>query len=526
MPSLPRLVLPWRLRVAAAVALAACGKSSKEPPKVWDAAPAPLALPALGVDSVKRMNYIYGDGAADYARAVTAYKTKDWAAIRASCEAAIKKDPAHLDAHRLLATAAAQLGDRPTATEHLGIALAGDWRKFGPKLATDQDLTDYFATPEGKQLVELAGRIGAETTKREAAGTLVIGRRSTFKWPARPGVQGASSRGELYAFVPDGPEGARFFRITHSDDTVVAWLRAPSGNELAVVGFTKVEMPDAKAPPTAAPLLAQTWIDTLDAHTFAPTGKRAWIGKGREVAVYYAAGDQLVATTAEADGRWKTKNPVAYSIDRTTGKATKTKAPSPAGPTTTLSLDDTVRDGAPAGIDATWDADGMAAELKVAGKTIAVPDGGRTRRADVAVSPKASKVAFVVWADPCVKDAVPSLYAYDLATGHLSHILTVASRFGARWLDDQRLIYEDDAGGLRVWDGATSREALHVSERGGLALDGLAAAPRPICKQAPFEAGEKDDGTDTAVPAEGDGAGSGSAGSGSAADGAAPAATP
>lgn len=509
-----------RSTLAALLAIAACGKGSKEPPKVWDAAPAPLAMPALGVDSIKRMNYIYGDGAADYARAVTAYKTKDWAAVRASCEAAIKKDAAHLDAHRLLATAAAQLGDRPAATEHLAIALAGDWRKFGPKLASDQDLTDYFATPEGKQLVELAGRIGAETAKREAAGTLVVGRRSTFKWPSKPGVQTASSRGELYAFAPDSPEGVRFYRITHSDDTVVAWLRSPSGSEIAVMGWVKVEMPDAKAPPSAAPLLTQTWVDTLDAKTLAPTGKRAWIGKGREVAVYYAAGDQLIATTAEADGRWKTKNPVGFSIDRATGKATKTKAPAPAGPTITLSLDDTVRDGAVAGVEAAWDAAGMATELKVGGKTIAVPESGKTQRADVAVSPKGTRVAFVVWSDPCAKDAVRSLYAFDGDSGQLKHILTSASRFGARWLDDQRLAYEDDAGGLRVWDATSGREALHVSERGGLALDGLSASAKPICKQAPFEAGEKDDGTDTAAPADG------ATGDGAGAADPAPAATP
>lgn len=518
----PGSIASSSLRLAALLALAACGKSAKEPPKVWDAAPAPLAMPALGVDAIKRMNYIYGDGAADYARAVTAYKTKDWAAIRASCEAALKKDANHLDAHRLLATAAAQLGDRPTATEHLALALAGDWRKFGPKLAGDQDLADYFATPEGKQLVELAARIGAETAKREAAGTLVVGRRSTFKWPSKPGVQGAASRGELYAFVPDAPEGVRFFRITHTDDTVVAWVKAPSGGEVAVMGWTKVEMPDAKAAPTAAPLLAQTWVDTLDAKTLAPTGKRAWIGKGREIAVYYAAGDQLIATTAEAEGRWKTRSPVALSIDRTTGKATKTKAPAAAGPTITLSLDDTVRDGAGNGVEAAWDADGMAPELKVGGKVIAVPESGRTRRADVAVSPRGARVAFVVWSDPCVKDAVRSLYAFDGDSGQLKHILTSASRFGVRWLDDQRLVYEDDAGGLRIWDATSGRETLHVSERGGLALDGLSAAARPICKQAPFEAGEKDDGTDTAAPADpapGDG-------SAAPADPAAPAATP
>jgi len=140
-----------------------------------------------------------------------------------------------------------------------------------------------------------------------------------------------------------------------------------------------------------------------------------------------------------------------------------------------------------------------------------VPESGKTRRADVALAPKGARVAFVVWSDPCAKDAVRSLYAFDGDTGQLKHILTSASRFGARWLDDQRLAYEDDAGGLRIWDATTGREALHVAERGGLALDGLSAAPTPICKQAPFEAGEKDDGTDTAAPADaapGDGSGS------------------
>src|SRR5439155_17288466 len=84
---------------------------------------APIALPALGVDRIARFNFIYGDGANAYEKAAAAAKTKTWGTVRASCEAALARDPMHLDAHRLLAGALAQAGEHAAAVDHLETAI-------------------------------------------------------------------------------------------------------------------------------------------------------------------------------------------------------------------------------------------------------------------------------------------------------------------------------------------------------------------------------------------------------------------
>jgi hypothetical protein len=447
-------------------------------------APPALAAPPLGVDAVKRMNFPYGAGADEYAKAVAAYKKQDWAAVVTAAQAALAKDALHLDAHRLLATALAQTGDKAGAAQHLAAALAGDWLKYGPSLADDKDLAAFLATPEGAQVTALSAKLGDATRTRIAASAIVVGRRSTFKWPSKSGY--ASSRGELYAYDVDGPDGPRFLRVTHTDDQVVAWLPSPSGAEWTVIGFDKIELP---ATPDAPALLGRTWIETIDAKTLAPNGKRATIPKARAVGVYYAAGDNLIAIAYPGSGRWDPGDGVAYSIDRATGKAAKVKAPAAVGAQATVSLDEATVDVPPAGVDATWAGDpAAAASLTVTAskKAIDVPESGKAPRASVVVSPDGKSVAFATWADPCATDhSLPSLYVFDGANGRLEHVLSAPSRFGARWIDNTRVIYEDGEGGLRVYDAAAGKEALHAAERGGLAVRALSSTPGPICKTAP-----------------------------------------
>ena len=77
-----------------------------------------------------------------------AAKTKDWAAVKSQCEAALAKDPWHLDAHRLLATALAQTGDPAAAVDHLVTALAADYYAYGPGLAGEGDDADRPAADD------------------------------------------------------------------------------------------------------------------------------------------------------------------------------------------------------------------------------------------------------------------------------------------------------------------------------------------------------------------------------------------
>src|SRR5262249_7362575 len=152
-------------------------------------------------------------------------KAKDWGGVRAACETALAKDPQHLDAHYLLATALAQSGDPASAVDHLVTALAGDYYKYAPALAAPE-LDAFRATPHGTAVAGLAEQLRDAYAKRIQNGLWLVGRRSAFKWPDKSGVQPSSSRGELYAY---DRETKRYLRLTHTDHQVVGYIRAPSG---------------------------------------------------------------------------------------------------------------------------------------------------------------------------------------------------------------------------------------------------------------------------------------------------------
>src|SRR4051812_31886689 len=96
-----------RLIAAFALVVLGCGNKSETRPKAKDdasvgPAAAPIAMPALGVDQIKRFNFIYEAGTPAYDKAVAAYRKKDWPTVRTQAEAALAKDAMHLGAHRLL----------------------------------------------------------------------------------------------------------------------------------------------------------------------------------------------------------------------------------------------------------------------------------------------------------------------------------------------------------------------------------------------------------------------------------------
>lgn len=512
--------------VAAAVVAAACGKSS--PAKTAEgsgsgsASGAALPVPPLGVDEANRFNYEYGKGADAYKKAVAAYKTKDWAAVKDATTAAIEADPYHLDAHHLRGVAEFQLGKPEDAVGHLATCLAQDYLRFHDELAADADLGAFWKTPQGRALEVLDADLGDQVKAELAKGVIVIARRSGFKWPSKPGAQWATTRGEVYALDLDTK---RVLRLTHTGNAVAAILRSPSG-ETAVIGYDKVEMPDP-AQKNAPPLLSRAWVEAYDA-AWKPTTKRATIAKGRAAAVTFGAGDQLLVASIAANGRWDLGAATWSSVDRATGKTTKVAAPaSPTGPVAiaTVTLDDAWIDAPVDAVKAEWTPatatmPALAAKLDVGGKSIDVPESGKTARDSIAVSPGGKQIAFATWTDPCAPDAKRSLYVVDVATGQLKHLLTEASRFRSRWLDDDRLIYEDGKGHLRVWGGPDKRELMRADDKYGFALATLSSSLPPLCKTAPPEvepdtggegAGEgsaADDETEGTGAAPGDGSGS------------------
>jgi hypothetical protein len=408
----------------------------------------------LGVDRIARFNFVYGDGAAAYAKALTASKASppDWSAVRDNCATALAKDPSHLDAEFLLGSALVQLGDAKGAAPHFATALAGDYDAYADR-----------ATPE-------YASIGDEFNKLASTGLWLVARRSPFKWPSKDGVQPGTSRGELYAY---DRASKRYLRLTHTDHQVAGFVRAPGGGEVAIVGFDKVDHQADKPP-----VIARGWLVELDPATWKPLGPRVTLPAARTIAAGYAAGDQLLVAT-KTDGDWLTS-----SVDRSTGKLAKVAQPLPA-PRIEVALD--------TGGSVLAGSDGDITSIAVGSAAITPPESGKAARDTIAIAPNNTSVAFATAVDPCAKDALPSLYVADAKTGALRHVLTAKSRFATRWIDPITLAYDDGDGGIRLWDVASGRELERLDDKNGIALDVLAPAGN-ACKPAPIEtAGSGDD---------------------------------
>ena len=489
-------------RIALVILLfASCGKGGNKNAKK-DAASAPVAapisLPVLGVDKITRFSFIYDQGAAAYKKAADAAAKKDWAEARKQAEAALAKDPNHLDAHRVLAIALVQTGEPAAAVDHLVACIAADYYKYGAELATIPELKDFLTTQHGQAVTQLAAQIHDEYARQIKGGLWLVGRRNSFKWPDKPGVQSGLSKGELYAFDRDSK---RYLRLTHTGDQVAGFVRAKQGNEVAILGYDKIDRSKEDAPP----LLARGWVQSFDTAEWKNTSPKITLPSARAVALYYGDGDQLLVATAPATGRWTIGDWTVSSIDRTTGKLTKVTAPL-GSPRIELTLDEgrIVPPKAIDGVGAAWTGDPPRAptlELAKGVPPVQVPESGQAAMETVAVAPGGGYVAFATAVDPCAKDTAPSLYVANGKTAALKHLLTAKSRFATTWLDPNTLAYEDGDGAIRLWDATTGREALRLENKPGLALDVLSLASAPLCKQAPPTA-ETGSGDEPPLPPE------------------------
>jgi hypothetical protein len=494
--SLPRIALVVLL-------FGSCGKGGNKNNAKRDSgltAPvaAPISLPVLGVDKITRFSFIYDQGAAAYKRATEAAGKKDWAEARKQAEAALAKDPNHLDAHRLLAIALVQTGDPAAAVDHLVAGIAADYFKYGTELATIPELKDFLASQHGQAVTQLAMQIKDEYARRLNTGLWLIGRRSTFKWPEKTGVQTGSSRGELYVFDRDNK---RYLRLSHTGDQVAGFIRSKSGSEVVLLGYDKIDRSKDDAPA----LIARGWVQSFDTVDFKNTSPKITLASARAVTLYYGDGEQLLVGTAPATGRWTLGPWLINSIDRTTGKLTKVNA-ALGSPRIELTLDEgrIVPPKSIEGIQAAWTGDPpRAPTLQVPGAPpISVPESGQAAMETVSVAPGLTYLAFATAVDSCSKDAAPSLYVANGKTGALKHLLTNKSRFGTRWLDGVTLAYEDGDGAIRLWDATTNRELMRLENKAGLALYVLSLASAPLCKQAPPTAEPAGSGDEPPLPPE------------------------
>jgi hypothetical protein len=481
------------LIVSAALLAAACGKKA-ESPKGKDAAVtptvSPIATPPVGIDAVHRMSFSRA-GAQSYDKAVASRNKRDWSEVRKNAEAALARDPHHLDPRHLLGIALAKLGEPEAAVEHLVAALAGDHYKYAPLLDKDEELKEFFATPHGASVKEVSAKIKAAYARRIASGVWLVARRSPQSFGAAP----SSSRGELYAF---DRETKRYLRLSHTEHRVAGFVRSAAANEVLLLGYDKIDRPKPAAKgedPT--PTIKNAWVEVLDSTTWERVGQRAEIGEGREISVGYGPGDQILVSTAPASGRWGVGAPTISSIDRSTGRLTKVTVALPV-PRIAFTLDEGRLIRGAGGVTATWTGDPPTApSLTAGGAAIGVPESGAAAQSTVALSPDKSYVAFATAVDPCAKGVAPSLYVADAKTGALKHLLTERSRFATRWIDATTLAYEDGDGAIRLWDpkrdgrgGQVLRLENKLPEarqnepkQPALALDVLSREVAPLCKQ-------------------------------------------
>lgn len=477
----------WVSLTACALATACGGKGDDTKKAKDDAATrptvAPIAIPTIGVDSIRRMNYQWNyETIREYGKALVACCTKgkprDWAGTRTHAEAVLAKDPQNIGAHWLLGVALSQTGDHAAAVDHLVTAIAADFTRYGANLAKDDDLAPFLQTSHGTAVTELTAKIREDFKKRASAGMLVVGRRADFRWPEKPGVASSTSRGELFAYDRDT---RRYLRLTQTNESIAGFIRAPSGSEIAVLGFERI---DRQKDDTTPPIVTRAFVFTLDTTDWKPSPRAVIDAPVRELSLGYGAGDQLLVGVAAPSGRWTTAAPVVSSIDRTTGKLAQLATPLPAD-RIAFSLEEGRVFRVPDKAKGQWTGDPLASSmLEVGGKPMAIPESGAVAQSTVAVG--TTYVAFATAVDPCSDKTVPSLYVLEQKTGTVKkHLLSAKSRFHTRWLSDALLAYEDGDGAIRVWDASTGRESFKLENKSGLALDVLSLSPAPLCKQAP-----------------------------------------
>lgn len=538
-------IVPAALLVVG-LAAAACGDGKKEPspkpadPTVGSSVPAtatePVDLPSLGVTRPIDLAYEGGKGARAFGRAQAAVKKQDWTQVRTACEEAIVADPLHLDAHRLLASALAQQGKYEEAVDELAVALAGDFGRWGGTVLTDPDLEPIASSPLGSRLQDMVAVYRDQFVRAARGGLLVVARRSAFKEPTRPKKAGApfklASRAEVFSYQLDT---RRYLRLTRTNFQVLGFLLSPSGDELAYVAASQLQpgQPPAAGSAGAPPVLAglQVGVVSLAAPDAATTPAK--LKSARTLALEYLPGNELVATAYDPQGWWELGRAHAFSIDRSSGKATPTTPPSQAAPRQAAPSADAgvapISDptAVPSNrrlvvryetveLEVRGDADGVAADwnpengtveefvVEASRRRIQLPPGEQARRDSLTWSPDRARLAFATAADPCAEqplDRQSALYVVDVESGKLRHIVRGSARLQPHFADPATVAFEDEQGTIHLYDAAVAREVGRLENRPGQSFTGLGSMAGARCRKAPAGATPSSDAVgDTATP--------------------------
>lgn len=474
----------------------------------------------MGAEKVSQFNYEYGSGKSLYKKKVQpALKKKDWAAVKTGCEEVIAKDPWHLQAHHDLAAALVQLDQASDAIEHLDIALAGDWLRWGPRLEQHPNLKPIWSTESGDKLKALSAAYGDEFLQRVKTGVWMLGQRTRFKRPSKIGSQWSATRGELFAY---DVETKRFLRITHTRERLAGWLRSPSGDEIAWIGYWQVIVPDpadsgdaagageagdaagdtggdpaeaggdgagdgaGDAAAEPAPIIfSRTIVGVLDGATLVPIGKQGVLrAEVARVDLQYRIGDELIISGFAADSEWRDRaaEPTQrYTYDKEAGKLKKISAEPSDQPVLSMTHERIWTTGNDsAGFSVSEGEGGSTLQLDGVEQGIALP--ANTKVAGVSRSPDKAFALVRTVAQPCGDPPSGSLYVVDAATGKLSHLLRGNSKFHVSWIDDRRFAYEDDNGRVRLHDLVEGKQIERLKNGGWLMLSGLSATRGIDCQ--------------------------------------------
>ncbi|HUH03241.1 MAG TPA: tetratricopeptide repeat protein [Kofleriaceae bacterium] len=491
------------LLIVAAIVAAGCGSNKKEspgqgPPMAEDAAAAaaPVIDVVVGVEQPKVFNFRYGKGSKPFAAAEKAVKTNDWQAAADGARAAIEADPEHFDAHFLLARALIELGTPEAAREHLEVALSADFLEYAPQLSGKNSLVEFLASVAGAEANAVVAKIRQTFLDRAKSGLFLVARRTPFRSPApKKKLQWAATRAELFSY---DRETARYLRLTHTKESVAAWLPSPSGEELAFVAYSSVKTPASEADPT---LLGYVKIGVIDLDTLQVHGHQLASVKGtpRRVSLGYRAGDELVVVTGEADGRWGTKAEKTFVFDRGQVKLKPSKVALDA--TEILHVDyDRVRLERAASPEIQAEAEATTFRLLPTNTTVAMPTGEAVGAGGYTWAPDKVHLVVRTIARPCEDQRERTLYLIDAATGNQKNILRGVASFETRWIDNDHFVYEDDEGMLRIYDVEERTQVARLEERGGLALVGVAVGRGPVCTERLAD----DAATEAIEPGDGD----------------------
>lgn len=454
---------------------------------------AKIDLLPLGVETPRIYSYRWGNGRKAYERAVelSGVAKPDWGAVAAACSEAVSADANHLPAHRLLGVALARTGKPKEAVDHLSIALAADWRAYGPDLETEQLLSDFFKTSDGKALVAANREYEKAFKSAAAGGVLVVAKRSRFKMPDKEGDRWAGSRAEIYSY---SLETDRYLRITHTGESILGYVHSPDGARIAYLRASRYRFPGADDP--GPPRFLDARVGVIDADSFEPIGKEARLEEPTvSLMLYYTATGELSLQASDPDA--------VYSVDFEGGNLNGSSA-TPIDDFETLyrrtwpELERPVlyADIRKARVLQPTRAAGAvnSRRIKLAnGKSVALPDDGGQEIRRLTLSPGGKHVAFVGVSGECDKPET-ALYVADIATAQPTFIHRGKALHHTRWLDGDRFLYEAAPGELRLYDLPEKRTTATIKNRAGIGFDATSnvtavehcdAPPTPPAPQPP-----------------------------------------